>query len=92
MKVKILQADIKCRYKFMSLKFAKENGFTLNDYKEVFSGEVDAENLEDVFVIFNMDNRPNGRTMHSLSMSDIVINDEGMWYCDTFGLKNLLNV
>ena len=58
-------------------------------YKTVFDGNVDAEDLEDVFAVLNF-SQPVGYNGHSLSVSDIVeIEGGGHHYCDTFGFQEL---
>lgn len=53
-------------------------------YDEVFVGDVDCENLEDVYTLFNTKGHPLCRG-HSLSISDIAVTDDGAYYCDSFG-------
>lgn len=58
-------------------------------YEQVFSGEVEADTLEDVFRIFNLE-RPEGYQGRSLSVSDVVqVLDgsvkPGCYYCDSVG-------
>jgi hypothetical protein len=58
-------------------------------YKTVFDGNVDAQDLEDVFAVLNF-SQPVGYNGHSLSVSDIVeIEGGGHHYCDTFGFQEL---
>ena len=61
-------------------------------YRRAYEGAVEAENLEDVFYIFNMDH-PEDYRARSLSMSDVVeiIEDNGssFYICDTFGFKEV---
>ena len=58
-------------------------------YKTVFDGNVDAEDLEDVFAVLNF-SQPVGYNGHSLSVSDIVeIEGSGYFYCDSFGFQEL---
>ena len=58
-------------------------------YKTVFDGNVDAQDLEDVFAVLNF-SQPVGYNGHSLSVSDIVeIEGSGCFYCDTFGFQEL---
>lgn len=58
-------------------------------YKTVFDGNVDAQDLEDVFAVLNF-SQPVGYNGHSLSVSDIVeIEGGGHFYCDTFGFQEL---
>lgn len=65
-------------------------------YDEVWSGDVEYETLEDLFMIFNSDNRPDAQYYHALSVSDVIEiahsgNPElnGKWFVDTFGFKRL---
>lgn len=82
-------------YSWMPWKFAKENGFNIRDYHEVYSGEIEQKNcLENLFRIFNL-NHPADFKGHSLSVSDVVGiktegNDHYYWYyCDSFGWEDI---
>ncbi|MDD4496013.1 MAG: DUF3846 domain-containing protein [Eubacteriales bacterium] len=63
-------------------------------YDPVFSGEVNAENLEGVYRIFNTD-LPDGYHARSPSVSDVVEVKEaenvesGFYFCDSFGFKKI---
>lgn len=66
-------------------------------YDKVFDGEVDAHDLEGVYMIFNV-HRPDGYIGRSLSISDVVevecdpVNGgpvPGFFYCDTVGFKKV---
>ena len=61
-------------------------------YRNAYEGTVEAENLEDVFYIFNMDH-PREFRARSLSMSDVVEvienNCSTFHICDTFGFKEV---
>lgn len=58
-------------------------------YKTVFDGNVDAQDLEDVFAGLNF-SHPVGYNGHSLSVSDIVeVEGGGCFYCDSFGFQEL---
>ena len=58
-------------------------------YNTVFDGNVDAQDLEDVFAVLNF-SQPVGYNGHSLSVSDIVeIEGSGCFYCDSFGFQEL---
>ena len=85
--VKIYQLPIENERVFAGLDRDKVN---LNDYEEVWSGEVEAKDLEDVYFIFNM-NHPLDYKGRSLSVSDIVEENGHKWYCDIIGWKLLLN-
>jgi hypothetical protein len=70
---------------------AEQNGGVIPAalYDLVYSGEVKAETLENVYTIFNI-NHPRGYRGRSLTTSDVVevISSEveaGFYYCDTFG-------
>ena len=53
-------------------------------YDEVFNAEIDESDPEDVYQRFNTEGHPLYRG-HSLSVSDVVINDNGAFFCDTIG-------
>jgi hypothetical protein len=58
-------------------------------YKTVFDGNVDAQDLEDVFAVLNF-NHPVGYNGHSLSVSDVVeIEGRGCFFCDSLGFKEV---
>ena len=64
-------------------------------YKTVFDGDVDCENLEEIYEKFNIDH-PVTHQGHSLSLSDVVeVCDSsehcsmGKYYCDTVGFHTL---
>ena len=53
-------------------------------YDEVFNGEVECSDLEEVFMKFNTEGHPLHRG-HSLSVSDVVVTDEGAFFCESIG-------
>ena len=60
-------------------------------YEKVYEGELEAQNLEDVYRIFNCA-QPNDYHARSLSVSDVVevINapdTSAFYFCDSFGFK-----
>ncbi len=65
-------------------------------YRTVFDGDVDCENLEEVFNLLNT-SLPPAYQGHGLSVSDVVevCNDQtgntdpGFYFCDTIGFRNL---
>lgn len=80
-------------YGFMNWNFAKSHNFSISDYKEVYSaeleeGETDTDTLENLFVIFNTDH-PDDYTGHSLSVSDVVKIKNRYYYCDSFGWEDI---
>lgn len=98
MRIKIFQIDIdkdKEKAKFRALNEIKEINPEI--YKTVYYGDVTAENLEQIYSMFN-DNRPPTFQGHSLSMSDIVqicdkgdtsMENDACYYCDEFGFKKV---
>lgn len=63
-----------------------------DNYRVVYEGEVETNNLEELFAKFNLD-LPIGYNGHSLSMSDVVelYDDSGssFHYVDRFGFKEI---
>ncbi len=57
-------------------------------YDEVFSGNVDCENLEEVFELFNTKGHPLMRG-HSLSVSDVVVTEDGAYFCDRVSFEKV---
>ena len=49
---------------------------------------MDCGNLEDVFARFNTEGHPLHRG-HSLSVSDVVLTEDGAFFCDTIGFKEI---
>lgn len=62
-------------------------------YDAVYHGDVEANNLEDVYRIFNLEHPENYRG-RSLSVSDVVVvsaedGEQKAYYCDSFGFKEV---
>ena len=55
-------------------------------YMKAFDAEAKVDNLEDAFLMFNSEDHPllNGRSM---SVSDVVVTDNGAFYCDSIGFR-----
>ena len=90
MLIKIYQINSErdtARAKFMGLGQLKDS-VDSSSYDEVFSGDVDCGNLEDVFARFNTEGHPLHRG-HSLSVSDVVLTENGAFSCDTIGFKEI---
>lgn len=85
------QRDKNC-VKFMHYKhldnFQETKNINASIYDEVFSGDVDCSDLEDVFQKFNTEGHPLHRG-HSLSVSDIVVTEDGAYYCDSVGFQKV---
>lgn len=97
MKYTIYQMTEPRKYLFMSWDFAKDNGFSFGDYKEIYNGSAieldDSRVLESLFEKFNL-YHPKNFTGHSLSVSDIVKlttenNSDKYYYCDFFGWEDI---
>ena len=83
--------------KYRTLLFEKydENKFSIDNYKQVYDGNIDAEEnvigtLEKIYSMFNM-YRPNNFKGHSLSVSDVVELNGEKYYVDRIGWKKLHN-
>lgn len=89
-----LNADSDFSMRFISLEeFQKKFGEpAADDYKAVFDGELDTNDLESIYTICNI-SHPKGYNGHSLSMSDVVeLYDDGsssFYYVDRFGFKEI---
>lgn len=95
MKIKIFQiADEKDvrDLMFMNFKFVQRHGgVDPTEYELVFDGEVEAKNLEDVYHIFNTySEMPLDYHGRKLSVSDVVVNEDGAFFCDSFGFQRLV--
>lgn len=83
------------KYQFMSSDFAKEQGIAIvgQDYECVYSETWEhGQSLDQIYEKFNLD-RPKDFTGHSLSMSDVIVINDGdsvqAHYVDTFGFTKL---
>lgn len=74
-------------------RILRSNTVDASVYDCVYSGYVDCQSLEEVFSMFNDDDRPDGYEGRSMSVSDVVevvesdIVKEGCYFCDNFGFK-----
>ena len=98
MKIRIFQIDIELDEKHVAFRSYAEiqnqygGRIPAELYRKAYEGMVEADNLEDVFYIFNMDH-PGDYRARSLSMSDVVEiieHDNSTFHiCDTFGFKEV---
>ena len=70
----------------------KTCGFSKLCYKKVYEGDIEPEHkldaLDQLYYIFN-NHHPDDFNGHSLSISDVVVLDGTMYYCDSFGWVNV---
>lgn len=57
-------------------------------YDNVFDADMDEMSLEEIFDRFNHEKHPLYRG-HSLSVSDVVVNEEGAFFCDSLGYQKI---
>ena len=57
-------------------------------YDEVFSAEMDTDDLEALYAQFNTKGHPLHRG-HSMSVSDVVVTPEGAFFCDSVGFAKV---
>ena len=70
----------------------KHGGVRREEYVLVYEGDVPADDLEDVYVIFNRyELMPEGFAGRFLSVSDVIVIEEGAFFCDTYGFIKLNN-
>ena len=75
-------------------RYQKSDKVNSELYDKVFDGPVEAENLEDIYRIFNID-KPEDYRGRSLSVSDVVEVSESpdvkpsFYYCDSIGFKDI---
>lgn len=90
--VKIYQCNdsYKACFRNLEMNMRAKTNFFLN-YTEAFSGELEFENLDDLYSQFNRDNRPNGKTMRSMSVSDIIWTEQlGLVFVDSIGFSPIM--
>lgn len=96
MKIKIYQiAEAKDKRNLMFMRFEfvqRHGGVDPTEYELVFEGEVNTTELDRVYCIFNnYATMPTDYRGRSLSVSDVVVNEEGAFFCDSFGFVKLLD-
>jgi Antirestriction protein len=85
--VEIYQANSDCPWKFRSILEGAELDF--DSYSLAWKGTLEKQSLDEIYMKFNMEDRPSNFTGHSLSVSDIVSVNGNYHYCDSFGFKAL---
>jgi len=94
-KYSILQLkDVHNPKMFMWFDYVNEKlgGVDINEYTKTYEGTIEGNDiismLEELFEIFNI-RHPEDFHGHSLSVSDIVILDDIIWYCDSTGWQEI---
>lgn len=93
MKIRIYQVKKECSrdFGFMRYEWFQKQGhekMSRDMYNLVFDGNTNEKDLEGVYEEFNL-RHPEGFKGHSLSVSDLVENEEGLFFCDSFGFKKV---
>ena len=95
MRIKIYQINFdrdKNKVKFHDLKnterFQGKADIDPSIYDEVFNGEVDNSNLEEIFRQFNTEGHPLHRG-HSVSVSDVIVIDDRAYFCQPVGFQEI---
>lgn len=84
-----MQKDIN-RVKFCSTYLLEQKGLTVDPsiYRLVFDGDVPGS-LEDLFLTFNTKRKPKNFRGHSMSVSDVVVTEDGAFFCDSVGFRKI---
>lgn len=95
MRIKIYQINFdrdKNKVKFHDLKnterFQGKADIDPSIYDEVFNGEVNSSNLEEIFRQFNTEGHPLHRG-HSVSVSDVIVIDDRAYFCQPVGFQEI---
>lgn len=94
MKITVFQIKFEHQLKFRGYDeiVKAQNGCKKLDrtiYDEVYSGDVDCKNPEDIFFLLNYGKKPEDYKGHSLSTSDIVQTPDGLYFCDRYGWEKI---
>lgn len=96
MKIKVFQIDRnkdKERIRFESYKRTIEWAGKVDPeiYKKVWDAEfnIDGIDLNEIYYMLNLDEKPEGYAGTSLSVSDVFTIDDRSWFVDSFGFKEI---
>ena len=96
MRIKIYQIDAekdKNGVKFISIdrleRLQGSKNIDAGLYNEVFDGEVEYSDLEDLYAQFNQAQRHPLHRGHSMSVSDVIKTTDGTYFCDRFGFQKI---
>ena len=78
---------------FLRYDYTKDH-INAASYKLVYRGQMECwQTLDSLYCLHNQENRPNGRKMRSLSVSDIIVTHEGgeahAYYVEPIGYKQV---
>ena len=81
---------------FLRYDYTKDH-INAASYKLVYRGQMECwQTLDSLYCLHNQENRPNGRKMRSLSVSDIIVTHEGgeahAYYVEPIGYKQVDNL
>lgn len=84
--------DTERDYKFQSLDnmLKRNNGKVKEEiYRKVFEGELMVDDLSTIFTLFNVGEKPDGYSGHSMSLSDVVVVGKKAYYTDRYYFKDI---
>lgn len=90
MEIKVYQINMSLDNKnaiFKRLKRVESVDPTI--YELVYQGDLDADDLEEIFTLLNIGDKPEGYHGRSLSVSDVVELDSKFYYCDAIGFSEV---
>ena len=83
------QTTLEKKFICYALLYQRYGGITPEDYRVVFDGRLDTDDLNQLYEVFNEEKLPKGYTGHRLSVSDVVVlyDESGseFWYLDEEG-------
>lgn len=91
-----LKPNVDMRMKFIGYDELKQRGFgapDMSNYRIVYDGDVQTNDLEEIYMTFNQPELPDNYTGYSMSKSDVIeLYDEGgseFYYVDSIGFVKL---
>ena len=88
MKAKIYQINLDLDYNSAACKGLKKK-VDSSIYALVYPGDLHADDLEEIFTLLNLGDKPKGYHGRSLSVSDVVEIDSKFYYCDIIGFSEI---
>ena len=97
MKIRIFQIDHEKdsnKLAFMNYDYAQSHGgVKAENYRQIYGGTVNCENLQSVFALCNSDKTPPGYYGESMSVSNVIEvcegKEKGFYFCDSVGFKQI---